>query len=289
MQHAHVRTALTAQRGGFLAGFTHTLQPYIGCAFGRRGAGGQGCPFCYVRRMPVGLWQAAPWGDVVRAKVNVAQVLDGELTRLEARGELSRTRIFLGSATDPYQAVEARQMLTRACLQAFVRHPPALLVVQTRSPLILRDADVLAALGACVWVSMTVETDDEAVRRTVTPTCAPIAARISAMTALRARGIAVQAAVSPVLPCDAAHLTALLKPACDRVVVDTLWHGDGASGRRSRALGMPEMLERNGWGSWCDEHAHEAVLAAFVREFGSEAVGFSVAGWNALEPLARSC
>ena len=40
-----VKRALTPQKGGFLAsGFTHTLNPYVGCTFGR-----VGCPFCYVR------------------------------------------------------------------------------------------------------------------------------------------------------------------------------------------------------------------------------------------------
>ncbi|MCY0869690.1 MAG: radical SAM protein [Firmicutes bacterium] len=288
MHNVQVRTALTVQPGGFLSGFSHTLQPYVGCAFGRNAAGRQGCPFCYVRRLPVGLWRASPWGEVVRAKVNVATVLERELTRLEERGELSRARIFLGSATDPYQAAEARCRLTRACLQALVRHPPDLLVVQTRSPLVLRDADVLAKLGSRVWVSMTVETDDEAVRRIVTPTSAPIAARIAAMTAMRGHGIAVQAAVSPLLPCDPARLARLLKPACERVIVDTLWHGDGASGGRSRALGMPEMLTAHGWGAWCDERAHEPVFDGLVRAFGASAVGFSLEGWNALERVRRT-
>ena len=44
-----VKYALTPQKGGFLAGgFSHTLNPYKGCGFGRTG-----CPFCYVRESPV--------------------------------------------------------------------------------------------------------------------------------------------------------------------------------------------------------------------------------------------
>src|SRR6266851_8831328 len=35
--------------GGFLHGFAYTLNPYVGCAFGDAG----GCPFCYVRALPV--------------------------------------------------------------------------------------------------------------------------------------------------------------------------------------------------------------------------------------------
>ena len=40
---------LTPQRTGFLGAFTHSLNPYMGCAFGKGG----GCPFCYVRALPV--------------------------------------------------------------------------------------------------------------------------------------------------------------------------------------------------------------------------------------------
>ena len=63
-----VKRALTPQKGGFLAsGFTHTLNPYVGCAFGR-----VGCPFCYVRESPAGQFGPSSWGTWVRQKVNIA-------------------------------------------------------------------------------------------------------------------------------------------------------------------------------------------------------------------------
>ena len=53
--------------GGFLKGFAYSLNPYIGCAFG---AGG-GCPFCYVRALPIAMkGEGAPWGSWVIAKIN---------------------------------------------------------------------------------------------------------------------------------------------------------------------------------------------------------------------------
>src|SRR5207253_1194519 len=133
-----VKRALTPQKGGFLAsGFTHTLNPYVGCAFGR-----VGCPFCYVRESPVGQFGPAAWGTWVRQKVNIAEVLEQELHKPAAR----RYRVFMASATDPYQPAEARAALTQRCLAVLHAHPIDWLVVQTRSLLVQRDFALLAEL-----------------------------------------------------------------------------------------------------------------------------------------------
>ncbi|MGH7907054.1 MAG: hypothetical protein ACREP6_10530, partial [Candidatus Binataceae bacterium] len=61
-----VTRALTPT-GGFLDGFAYSLNPYIGCAFG--GAGG--CPFCYVRALPIARAGDGPWGGWVIIKRNL--------------------------------------------------------------------------------------------------------------------------------------------------------------------------------------------------------------------------
>jgi DNA repair photolyase len=130
--------------GGFLRGFAYSLNPYIGCAFGA----GAGCPFCYVRTLPVAHAHAGRWGAWVIAKTNLPQLLERELAALVRSGKLADATIFMSSATDPYQGVERRLGLTRRALEAFVRHPPRRLVIQTRSPLIERDLDVIGRLRA---------------------------------------------------------------------------------------------------------------------------------------------
>ncbi len=40
---------------GFLSGYSHTLNPYTGCAFA--------CSYCYVRQMPVQLFRDQNWGE----------------------------------------------------------------------------------------------------------------------------------------------------------------------------------------------------------------------------------
>lgn len=55
--------------GGFLSSFTHTLQPYTGCAFG------VGCGvYCYVPFLPVHRYSSEgnAWGEYVWAKENIA-------------------------------------------------------------------------------------------------------------------------------------------------------------------------------------------------------------------------
>src|SRR5436853_6721488 len=91
--------ALT-KTGGFLAGFTHTLQTYIGCRFG--------CEYCYVKGLSVHRFHQPPlpWGDYAHPRIGIAEQLRKELTRLASRNELGNLAIFMSSATDPYQGAE---------------------------------------------------------------------------------------------------------------------------------------------------------------------------------------
>ena len=183
---------LLTPTGGYLSAFSHTLNPYAGCAFGDRGCG----VYCYVAESPIGRFASRPWGQWLRVKTNAAEALRRELER---QPRLDEIRIFMSSATDPYQPAESQYRITRSILEVFRELPVGLLLLQTRSPLVERDLDLLAELPF-VWLSMTVETDDDEVRRALTPTCPGIERRFAAMRRARERGIAVQAAVSPVLP-----------------------------------------------------------------------------------------
>lgn len=275
-----VKSALSPQRGGYLNSFTHSLQPYSGCAFGDKIDSGEGCPYCYVRRLPVSLFAQEPWGSWVEAKLNVAEVLKSELARHDAHGTLDKLRIFMSSVTDPYQGAEHQYQLTRECLRVFTAYPPALLIVQTRSPSVLRDLDVLRQLGDRVWVSMTLETDSDAVRRQFTPTSPTVESRFRAMAKLLDAGIRVQAAISPMLPNCADQFSERLTEVCSRVLVDTLFHGDGAHGSRSQSLGMERLFAEKGYSEWYSPDAHQLLLSTLREAFGADRVYFSQAGFN---------
>ena len=171
--------------------FAWSLNPYMGCA--------HRCTFCYVRAFE--LRADRPSGDAygrsIRVKVNVAEVLRAELGRRTWR----REAVAIGAATDPYQPAEGRYRLTRACLEALrdARNPFHII---TRSPMIVRDVDVLAeaASRAKISVSFSIPTLDEEVWRTTEPGTPPPRQRFRAVRCLTDAGIDAGVAVAPVLP-----------------------------------------------------------------------------------------
>lgn len=264
--------------GGFLSGFSFSLNPYIGCAFGDAG----GCPFCYVRALPVARAIEGPWGSWVIAKRNLPERLEHELTALERSGKLAQTTIFMSSATDPYQGMERRMRLSRAALALMVEHRPRRLLLQTRSPMVERDLDLLKRLGRNVIVSLTLETDDDQVRRRLTPTSPSVARRVAAAKRLRGAGVFVQLAIAPMMPNCAPRFAELAASCADRVIIDTYIDGDGSGGKRSRALGIPQLYARLGYDGWFEKGAENELAAAMKSRLGSERVLFSRAGFNSL-------
>ncbi len=264
---------ILTRTGGYLHAFTHTLQPYVGCQFS--------CEYCYVRQMtvqranPFGL----PWSGWIAPKTNAPALLAAKARR----GGLAGARIFCGSTTDPYTPLERRLELTRRCLEVMLEHPPGAIVVQTRSPLVVRDADLLARIPTLL-ASVTVATDDEGVRRALEPNAPGTRLRIDALAKLRAAGVRTQAAVSPLLPCDPERLARWLDPVVDRVVVDDFFRGDGAAGRRSDAA--LAKLRALGFAAWAEPGYADAPIEVFRRVLGPERVTTSRAGFNDLSFLA---
>jgi DNA repair photolyase len=264
--------------GGFLHGFAFSLNPYIGCAFGDVG----GCPFCYVRALPIARTLEGQWGTWVIAKSNLPELLARELKVLAHAGKLPDTTIFISSATDPYQGLERKARLTRQALEAFVRTPPRRILLQTRSPLIERDIDLLQKLGGHVVASITLETDDDLVRRALTPTSPSISRRMTTVRRLREAGIFTQVTIAPMMPNHPEHFAAMLDGVADRVIIDTYFDGDGANGRRSRSLGIGQLYQRLGYEGWFRPGAEKVLLAAMQARLGSERVLFSRDGFNAI-------
>lgn len=265
--------------GGFLKGFAYSLNPYVGCAFG---AGG-GCPFCYVRALPVAMkGEGAPWGSWVIAKINLKERLLVELAAMRKAGRLDAATVFMSSATDPYQGLERKLRLSRGALEAFIEHPVRRLLLQTRSPMVERDIDLLKQLADRVIVSITLETDDDGIRRAVTPTSPSVERRLKTAHLMRREGIFVQLAISPMLPNHPERFAALVDDAADRVIIDSYFAGDGSGGRRSRGLGIGELYERLGYEGWFRPGIEDKLLAAMRRRLGEHRVLYSRAGFSAV-------
>jgi len=213
-------------------------------------------------------------------------LLRQELRRLHDAGK--PVRVFMSSATDPYNGEERRYRVTRGCLEVFCDMPPRLLVVQTRSPLVRRDYDLLGRIPHA-WLSMTIETDDDRVRRQLTPLCPSIDMRAEAVRQAKAAGIRVQVTISPLLPCNEERLTQMLLDLDpDFVIVDTLYLGDGAHGKRSEALGCDAVLAQHGYQEWARHDRYERLLSMLRTALREERVGLSKDGFNKWARRMRS-
>ncbi|WP_199617232.1 SPL family radical SAM protein [Paenibacillus alkalitolerans] len=262
------KTMLTPT-GGFLSGYTHTLNPYGGCAFA--------CTYCYVRRMPVALFRGDPWGEWVDAKRFDPDAFRRELSRAKRKGPVA---VFMSSATDPYQPAEYRLKLTRTLLTIMAEDPPAFLFVQTRSPLVTRDADLFLSFPkGRIRVSVTVETDREDVRKEFAPAAPPIPARLNALRRLAEAGVPTQAAVAPLLPCSA-HFAAALAGVTERVTLDTFALGDGAGGKRTEALGIKRIHDSLGLSEWYESGKYKEVWTKLGEHFPPDRLFLSQAGFH---------
>jgi DNA repair photolyase len=171
--------------------FEWSLNPYMGCV--------HRCTFCYVR----GFEQRADrpsddrYGTSIRVKLNIAEVLRGELARRSWRNE----GVAIGAATDPYQPAEGRYKLTRACLRV-LRDASTPFSIITRGPLIVRDVELLAEASkrAPVSVTFSVPTVDDDVWRTTEPGTAPPRQRLRALTTLVEAGVRASVGMAPLLP-----------------------------------------------------------------------------------------
>ncbi|NIK78881.1 DNA repair photolyase [Paenibacillus castaneae] len=253
--------------GGFLNGYSHSLNPYVGCSFA--------CSYCYVRRSPVGLFRKQEWGTWVDIKQEVDSKIAKEIRLARKKGPVT---IFMSSSTDPYQPVEFKQKVTRALLEQMALEQPDFLFVQTRSPLVTRDIDLFKAFAKNIMVSVTVETDLDAVRRVFSPSAPPIQARLKAIKELRDEGIPVQAAVAPVLPFSEAF-PRTLSQLVERVCIDDYYSGDGSGGKRTEKLRIGELYSEADRAHWFSKDTHLHVKAAFLREFRQEHIHLSQSGF----------
>ena len=262
--------------GGFLAGFTHTLQPYIGCQFA--------CEYCYVKALTVHRFHQPllAWGKYAHPRTNIDVRLRTELSRAARKDQLARTLIFMSSVTDPYQAIERRYRLTRACLDVMLDLCPGLLVVQTRSPYVVDDFDRLKALGEHCWLNVSLETDLDEVRRLVTPLAPSIEQRLDVIRQANALGLNLQVTVSPCLPfSNVEKFGSLLLGLANRVIVDSYASGDGMKGRRTAKSAIPALYSSQQLGDW---HSEEKALALFdwLQQRIGERAGWSQQGFLAL-------
>jgi len=172
-------------------GFDRSINAYKGCE--------HGCVYCFARptHSYLGLSPGLDFETKIFSKPEAARLLRAELGK---RGYRCAT-LALGTNTDPYQPVERELGITRSVIEVLLEHRHPVSVV-TKSTLVLRDLDLLAAMArdnlASVFFSVT--TLDPKLARTMEPRAATPLRRVEAMRTLAEAGVPVGVLASPMIP-----------------------------------------------------------------------------------------
>ena len=181
-------SAILTPATGFMDAYDYTLNPYSGCSFG--------CTYCYAAFFSRNREKRDNWGYWVDVKENAVSKLDG------LKRSLNGKFIYMSSVTDPYQPIERKLEITRDLLNIMAERYKPKLVIQTRSPMVVRDCDLFRRIednGGRVQVNMTVTTDDEDIRRTFEPYCPSNSVRMNAIAEVQAAGIDACITMTPLL------------------------------------------------------------------------------------------
>jgi DNA repair photolyase len=213
-----------------------SINPYVGCEFG--------CTYCYARyahryvverardRGALGDEEfqdfrgAHGWEAFERrifVKADLLGALDADLRRYfrsPRSADGSAVPIVIGTATDPYQPAERRFRITRAILERLARYEGLSIGIITKSPLIVRDSDVLQRLAARsdLQVHVSLITVDAPLIRKVEARSPSPAVRLRALHRLRDSSINAGLIIAPILPGitdDRLHLKTLFQAARD--------------------------------------------------------------------------
>jgi DNA repair photolyase len=245
---------------GFMEEYDFSLNPYSGCAFG--------CSYCYAAFFARDNRQKESWGYWVNVKDNALDLL-----RKFRKKPITGKTVYMSSVTDPYQPVEKKLGLTRSLLEELLDYHQPRLVIQTRSPLVTRDIDLLKQFHA-VQVNMTVTTDSEKVRKTFEPLCPSNKSRLKAIQEVNEAGIDACITMTPLLPVEDPHIFAesLLKTNIKKFIIQPFHPGRGkfTAGTREEAK---KLLKEIGW-SPERYHQVEQVIKSYIPAIGTGKEGF---------------
>src|SRR3712207_1686257 len=167
--------------------FKWTVNPYRGC--------NHACTYCFARPTHEFLDMDAgrDFERRIVVKVNVPEVLRAELARPSWRGE----HVAMGTNTDPYQWVEGRYKLMPGIWEA-LRDSGTPASILSKSPLLLRDKELMKAAGATA--NLSIPTLEEKAWRATEPHTPHPRARIEAVAELNRSGVPCGVLIAPLIP-----------------------------------------------------------------------------------------
>jgi DNA repair photolyase len=183
----------------------YTINPYVGCE--------HGCTYCYARFMKRFTRHKEKWGQFVDVKINAVSLLQREIQKRRIG------KVWISGVCDPYQPLEAKYELTRGCLEILLAYDWPI-TIQTKSPLVLRDIDLLKQFTDCE-VGLSITTAHDGIRRLFEPNVPPINQRIETLAKLHSAGLQTFAMIAPILP-EAEQLISRLKGKVDYILIDKM-------------------------------------------------------------------
>ena len=132
----------------------------------------------------------------IEIKGNAIELLTDALQR-----KRNKCMIGTGSMTDPYMPLEEKLGMTRKAIETVHRYGFGFTVI-TKSPLILRDLELLQAINSkakCV-VQMTLTTYNDSLCKILEPNVAVTSERFAVLKTLRDAGIPTVVWLTPILP-----------------------------------------------------------------------------------------
>ena len=229
--------------------FHVSLNPYRGCE--------HGCAYCYAR--PTHEFLGLSAGLDFERELFVKRDAPARLREALAAPSWTPAPIALSGVTDPYQPLERRERLTRACLEVLAdfRQPVGLI---TKNHLVTRDVDVLGRLAAhgAVSVTLSITTLDDELRTSMEPRTSSAARRLDAIRLLADAGVPVGVNVAPVVPgLTDAEMPAILAAAAEA----------GATFAGTTLLRLPHAVE-DVFVSWLEtrDPARARRIMARIRE-----------------------
>jgi len=176
------------------------INPYVGCE--------HGCFHCYCPAMPGVRFNnhghhQHQWGQYLYPKTGIVETLGKELKKFTP-DKAKRTQwgdgwILMSFLTDCYTPAESKQLLTRQTLQLLLEAGHSVRI-QTRSSLVERDFDLLAAHRERVLLGTSLPYLDNALSRVLEPRATSPSRRLITLEKAKNAGIPIYVAVAPFLP-----------------------------------------------------------------------------------------
>ncbi len=184
----------------------YCINAYMGCGFG--------CAYCYAQLIIRKFHPGQQWGSYLDIKLNAPQLLEKEIENAK------RGTVMLSSVTDPYQPMEKKYGLTRSCLEILLEHDFPITIL-TRSPLVLRDIELLKKFRDCT-VGVSITTDNDKVKNLFEPFTPPFKIRVDTLQKLHQADLHTYAFIGPMLPMNSRVVGKAIAPHVDHVFIDKL-------------------------------------------------------------------